>query len=356
MKMRHINIESINGGQILGKSIYSQDGRTLLQSGVLLTPVMINTLRRIGVTMIFINDKQFQDVKLEDVVSDETRREAIVNVSEIKQSVQEGKDFDVKSVSQTITNIIDEILRNKDILLSLTDIRTKDNHSFIHALNVCIMSTIIGINMGYNQSQLKELALGALLHDIGKAVKENSLLKKALSEEESEDHTWIGFNILRKKHELSLATAHIALQHHERVDGSGTPRGIMNSQIHVYGKIVAIANYYDNLISEFLPGPTYLPFEANEYVMGLAEKHFDLDIVVKFLRSIALYPSGTSVKLSTGHIGVVVGQHKGLPARPIVRMIKKLNRENDFNDNETEVKEIDLAKETTIFIKDVLKT
>jgi HD-GYP domain-containing protein (c-di-GMP phosphodiesterase class II) len=352
--MRHLNIDSINGGETLGKSIYSQDGRTLLQSGVLLTPIMINTLRRIGVTMIYIKDKQFQDVKIEDIVSDETRRLAIVNVSDIQQSVQEGKDFDLKSVGQTITNIIDEILRNKDMLLTLSDIRTKDNHSFIHSLNVCIMSTIIGINMGFNQVQLKELALGALLHDVGKVVNENSPLKKALSEE-SDHHTWVGFNLLRKKHELSLATAHIALQHHEHVDGSGIPRNLVQNQIHVYGKIVAIANYYDNLISEFLPGPTYLPFEANEYVMGLAGKYFDLDIVLKFLRSIALYPSGTSVKLSNGQTGVVVGQHKGLPARPIIRVIKKLTREEGFIDNDTEVKEIDLAKETTIFIKDVLK-
>jgi HD-GYP domain-containing protein (c-di-GMP phosphodiesterase class II) len=350
--MRHIHLDSVDGGEVLGKSIYSQDGRTLLQSGVLLTLSMINTLRRIGVTMIYIKDKQFEDVKTEDVVSDETRRQAIVNVSDIKQSVQEGKDFDTKSVGKTITSIIDEILRNKDVLLSLTDIRTNDNHAFIHSLNVCIMSTIIGINMGFNSTQLKELALGALLHDIGKSVKEDSLYRKTLPKE-SEDHTWVGFNLLRKKHEFSLATAHIALQHHEHVDGTGSPRGITGDQIHLYGKIVGVANFYDNLISDFLPGTTYLPYEANEQIMGLSGKHFDHDIVIRFLRSIALYPTGTSVKLSTGQVGVVVGQHKGLPARPIVRVIKKLSRKEGFD--ETEVNEVDLAKETTIFIKDILK-
>jgi HD-GYP domain-containing protein (c-di-GMP phosphodiesterase class II) len=174
--------------------------------------------------------------------------------------------------------------------------------------------------------------------------------------EESKDHTWVGFNLLRKKHEFSLATAHIALQHHEHVDGTGIPRGLTGNQIHLYAKIVGIANLYDNLISEFLPGTTYLPYEANEQIMGLSGKKFDHDIVIKFLRSIALYPTGTSVKLSTGHVGVVVGQHKGLPARPIVRVIKKLSRQEGFVSEETEVKEIDLAKETTVFIKDVLKS
>lgn len=353
--MRHVHLDFVDGGQVLGKSIYSQDGRTLLQSGVLLTPSMLNTLRRIGVTMIYIQDKEFEDVKTEDVVSDETRREAIVSVSDIKQSVQEGKDFDSKSVGKSITSIIDDILRNKDILLSLTDIRTSDNHMFIHSLNVCIMSTIIGVNMGFNSTQLKELAMGALMHDIGKAVKDDSIYRKPLPGE-SEDHTWVGFNLLRKKHEFTLATAHIALQHHEHVDGTGTPRGITGDQIHLYGKIVGVANYYDNLISEFLPGETCLPYEANEHIMGLVGKYFDHDIVIRFLRSIALYPTGTSVKLSNGHIGVVVGQHKGLPSRPIIRVIKKLSRQEGLVYDETEVKEIDLAKETTVFIKDVLKS
>jgi HD-GYP domain-containing protein (c-di-GMP phosphodiesterase class II) len=354
--MRPVSLDNLEAGQVLAKSIYTSDGRTLLNQGVLLTPGMINKLYRIGVTMVYIKDSRFDDVKMEDMVSEETRREALANVSNVMECVQEGKDFDIATVSKTMTNIIDEILSQRDVLLNLDDIRTKDNHLFIHSLNVCIMSTVIGVQMGYSVSKLKELALGALLHDVGKAVKKADDPLGRYSQD-GDHHAWIGFNVLRRRHELSLSSAHIALQHHEHVDGTGEPRGIKGSDIHEYAKIVAVTNFYDNLISPFAPEPTLHPYQASEYVMGLAGKKFDHNIVIQFLRAIALYPTGSSVQLSTGEIGVVVGQHKGLPSRPIIRVFKEHRSEHGkYQYEDTEVKEVDLGKETTVFIDSILKS
>ncbi|MED4727910.1 HD domain-containing protein [Aneurinibacillus migulanus] len=355
--MRHVSLDHLEPGQVLAKSIYASDGRTLLNQGVLLTPGMINKLYRIGVTKIYIKDDRFEDIKVEEVVSEETRREAISQVSNVMECVQEGKDFDTTSVVKTMTNVIDEILAQKDVLLNLDDIRTKDNHLFIHSLNVCIMSTVIGVSLGYSISKLKELALGALLHDIGKVMKVTDDPLRRYTQE-GNHHAWIGFNILRKRHELSLSSAHIALQHHEHVDGTGEPRSLKSVEIHEYAKIVAVTNFYDNLISPLTPEPTLLPYQASEYLMGLAGKKFDHEIVIQFLRSIALYPTGSSVQLSTGEIGVVVGQHKGLPSRPVIRVFKESHSSGrgKFDYDGTEVKEVDLGRETTLFIDSILKS
>lgn len=390
--MRHIHLDYVEPGQILGKSIYTSDGRTLLNAGVQLTVAMINKLRRIGVTMVYIQDSQFQDIKLSDVVSDETRREAISNVSQAFQMVQEGKNFDPKAITHTVGNIMDEIMRNRNVLIHLSDIRTYDNDLFVHSTNVCIMSTVIGLGMGMNVKQLKDLAVGALLHDIGKAPqrvredevdevlngknKENhpdvddpvqqeiqsslsgvdqkfqeSYSENKINKDVIEQHTWRGFNLLRRKHEVSIVAAHVALQHHEHIDGTGFPRQLNGEDIHPFAKIVAVANYYDNLISPIKSGKQYRPHEAYEQIMGLANIRFDHETVIHFLRSIALYPTGTSVKLSTGEVGVVVRQHKGLPARPVVRVIKKSKFDTD---DEPNIYEVDLAKATTTFITEVL--
>lgn len=352
--MRHVSLESVEAGQVLAKSIYASDGRTLLNQGVLLTPGMINKLYRIGVTMIYIKDERFDDIKMEDVVSEETRREVIANVSNVLECVQAGKDFDARTVTKSIGNVVDEIVRQKNVLLNLNDIRTQDNQLFIHSMNVCIMSAVIGMQLGYSTAKLRELALGALLHDVGKVVKPDDPLRKT---KEGDHHAWIGFNVLRKKHEVSLAIAHTALQHHEHVDGTGEPRAITGAEIHEYAKIVAITNFYDNLISEFSKDqPTMAPHEASEFIMGLTGKRFDRDMVIHFLRSIALYPTGASVLLSTGEIGVVVGQHKGLPSRPVVRAFKENKGQGKYEYDDTEVKEIDLGRETTIFIDSILKS
>ncbi len=151
------------------------------------------------------------------------------------------------------------------MLLQLSDIRTKDNEMYVHSLNVCMMSVLIGINMGLSPSQLKELAIGALLHDVGKV--------ELSADDDSGDiklhHTWRGFDIIKNKREYSLLIAHVAFQHHETVDGQGLPRGMSGDAIHLYAKITAAANVYDNLLSETVDGNRMKPHEACEKNHGL---------------------------------------------------------------------------------------
>jgi HD-GYP domain-containing protein (c-di-GMP phosphodiesterase class II) len=354
--MRHVPIDMVQPGNVLARTIYTSDGRPLLNTGVQLTVGMLSTLRRLGVTMIYIQDKRFQDVVVEEVVSEETRREALSNLAVAVQCIQGGKEFDTKSMTQATNSIIDELIKNQKVLVNLSDIRTVDNRLFIHSLNVCILSVVIGINMRLSRSQLSDLAVGALLHDIGKIEAPESVKKQEEAElpaglANDEKHTWRGYKRLRKKNEISIVAAHCALQHHENIDGSGFPRGLKDDEIHQFAKIVAVANEYDNLISGDEDRMPMLPHEATEYLMSQAGKKFDHEIVIQFLRAVAVFPTGTSVRLDTGQVGIVVGQHKGLPARPVVRVFTKEDGEWDSH----HVKEIDLARETTVFIKKVMQ-
>lgn len=343
--MRYVSIESVEPGNVLAKGIFASDGRALLNAGVQLTPSMLSKLRTIGVTQLYIEDHRFQDIHMPDVISEETRRAALKNVAELVHVIQNGKDFAFKNMQTSVQNIVSEILLNREVLLDLGDIRTKDNELFIHALNVCLMSVVTGINLDLTHIQLYDLAVGAILHDIGKWIKDED---EVVAQES--DHTWRGFNYLRKKREISILSAHVALQHHEHIDGTGKPRGVLGDELHIFGKIVAVANYYDNLISPFTSTKALHPYEATEHLMGLAGKKFDHEVVRQFLRSVAIYPTGTSVKLTTGEIGVIVEQHKGLPARPVIRTFK-----SSYYDNEMpEVKEVDLAKHTTLFIEKIM--
>jgi putative nucleotidyltransferase with HDIG domain len=352
--MRYVSLDQVEPGDILARSIYTSDGLTLLQAGMQLTVGMIHKLRRFGVTMLSIQDPHFQDVKTEDVVTESTRKEAIRNLSVAIQCVQTGKGVDLRGIQKAVNNIVDETLRNRRVLLNLGEIRTNDNALFIHSLNVCMMATVMGVGLGYNNTQLKELAIGALLHDIGKVVKDADP-SPYIPNSDQNHHTWLGFNLLRKKHEMSIVSAHIALQHHEWVDGSGVPRGLTGPDIHEFAKIVAICNYYDNLISPFSAEETCHPYEACEKIMALAEKRFDHKMVIHFLRSIAIYPTGSSLKLSTGEVGVVIEQNRGLPSRPVVRVIRKERQRHQRMDEEHDIRDVDLSEEPTIFITGVLE-
>lgn len=344
--MRYVDVNSLEPGQILGRSIFSNNGTVLLAEDVQLTVYMINTLKRVGVTMVYIKDPLYDDVELEQVVSDETKRAVINKMIETFEAIKSGKEFHTKSLSTTIDRLLEELFMNKEILVQLTDIRTHDNQQFIHALNVCVMAVMIGMNLGYQPQQLKELAMGALLHDVGKV---GLPIGEPEDPESREHHTWRGFEVIKNKHEFSLMSAHIALQHHEHVDGTGIPRRLTGDQIHPYAKIVSVANMFDNLTAGDSNNKPVMPHEACERLMAMAGNVLDYECVVEFLKVVSVYPTGITVQLSTKEIGVIVGQHRGLPSRPIVRVI-----EADKATDHIEVKEIDLAKHSTIFIERVL--
>ncbi|UKS26490.1 HD domain-containing protein [Paenibacillus sp. HWE-109] len=343
--MKYVHLDSVESGQYLGRTIFASNGSILLSEGVQLTVFMINTLNRIGVTMIYIQDPNLEDVEIPEILSEETKRIVMQQMGQTFAAIQSGKEFNSRSMSISINTLLDEVMKNRDVLIQLTDIRTKDNEMYVHATNVCMMAVLIGINMGFNETQLKELAVGALLHDVGKV--------ELLFDDESLDlkrhHTWRGFELLKSKREFSLLVAHVAFQHHEAMDGSGLPRGLLSEEIHVYAKITAVANMYDNLLFDISLGRRMMPYEACEHMMALAETKLDRDILIQFLKIVSIYPTGSSVRLSSRETGVVVGQHRGLPSRPIVRIVKQ-----DAMDRELDIKEIDLAKHTTLFIEQVL--
>lgn len=347
--MRYTNIDNVQQGELLGKNIYSSDGRVLLHEDVPLTVGLISKLRHMGVQYIYIKDKNFEDVEIEEVVSEQTKRQAMNMLTTSFQYVQTGKDVDTKEINTTIKNIIDEIMENEHILFALTDIRTEDNAIFVHSLNVCIMSVLVGIKVGMDRSKLQELAIGALFHDIGKVLPDKEIKNANPGEGDPNHHCWKGFNKLRKNKEISTLSAHIALTHHEHVDGTGEPRGLQDKDIHLLSKIVSVANYYDNLVSPIDGSKPLHPYEAGEHIMALTNKRFSHPVVWRFLRAVAFYPTGSQVILSNGKAGVVVGQNTGLPQRPIVRTFEMYRDADDYS-----IEEIDLAKETTIFIKKII--
>ncbi|OEF96192.1 HD-GYP domain-containing protein [Desulfuribacillus alkaliarsenatis] len=336
--MIYTAIDNVKYGQILARNIYSSDGNILLRQGVELSVGLITRLRNMGVNAIYIQDDRFIDVEVEDVVSEETKREAMSNLAFAVQSIQAGKDFNIAPLKKTIDNVVTEIIANKNVLANLSDIRTKDNSLFVHSINTCMISVLMGIQLNINKLQLAELAIGSLLHDIG----------KVLAKDDDKEHPWHGFNVLRKKHDFNVMTAHIALQHHEYLDGSGYPRGVTGEEIPLFAKICGVADHFDSLLEK----KSMKPYEACENIMALANTKFDLNIVNVFLKSIAVYPNGSWVTLTSGEIGVVVRQHKGLPTRPVIRIFKSNSDDTDWQN--ADMLDIDLAKEKTLFIKSTL--
>lgn len=353
--MRQVSINRLKEGNVLGRTLYSNDGRILLGRGIALTPSYIERLRELGISIVYVDDEETKDIVIEDVISEEHRREAMSSLEYSGQAVQVGKDFDGFKVKKAVNNIIEDILFQKDIFISLTDMRSYDNQVFAHSVSVCVLATVLGKALGLDQNNLEALAIGALFHDIGTVKLPKALLSKRepFTEKEAElyeTHTSQGFDILRAKRELSLLSAHIAFQHHERMNGSGYPRKLEGEGIHNLAQIVGIADFYDNLVNDGPGHSRILPHEACEILMGCSDKLFPHDLVVTFLKHIAAYPTGCTVKLDTGEIGIVVDQNKSLPMRPIVRVLV-----GNQDLTQVKAKEYNLVEERTTFIESILE-
>lgn len=351
--MRQVSVKSLLVGEVLGKTIFSSSGRILLGKGVKLTSLYIAKLRDMGISILYIEDDRFDDVIVEDVICEEHRREAMEILEKSTRSVQLGKDLECFELKKIISNIVEEILFKKEILVDMMDMRSKDNQMFAHSVNVCVLATVLGKALVLDREKIVTLATGAILHDIGKAQLDPKLfnLVSDLNPEEKDllrTHTTLGFEALKKRKDLNLIIAHIAFQHHEHMNGTGYPRHLKEGEIHPLAQIVAIADFYDKFTSDNSGEKRIMPHEACEILMGLAGTLYPLEMVRLFLKNIAAYPTGVTVRLNTGEIGVVVNQNLSMPTRPVVRVFDELG----FGQNVTT--EYNMVEKLTIFIEKVI--
>jgi putative nucleotidyltransferase with HDIG domain len=350
--MRIVSVSNLKGNEILARQIYDELDRILLNEGVKLTPSYIKKIQEMGIHSVYVEDELSKDIVVEENISDKTRQ---MSKRAVKQMVEmycrQGK-VDDGSVSKSIDSILEDVLANKDLLINVSQISESDNNLYAHSVNVSVLATIIGTHMGLNMAQLKDLATGAILHDIGKMKMMND--KKLIAELKTKEaieqyiqamHPRVGYDFLG---EQKIWNAHIkvaVLMHHEKYDGSGYPMKVKGDEINKLAKIVSICNVFDNLISARKDEKRKSVSEAIEYLMAMSNIHFDAEIVKKFTMNIAAFPTGSGVVLNSNQKGLVISQNKNMPLRPVVKVIY------DQQGNVLSAPyEVDLLKELTVFI------
>jgi len=350
--MRLVPINCIKEGSYLAKSIYDLDGRVLLAKGVKLTSKIIEKAEIIGIMSLYVND-EYSSNEIEDIIKPELRQKAIKAIVDSFKDSMKFRKYPVdnkykqhsnyknskvrhqhtENLSNVINEIIDEMLFKKSILINLVDIKSMDNYTYEHSVNVIILSLVLGIGLSMSRDKLYNLAMGAMMHDIGKIFIPKEVLQKNGRLTESEfnlikEHPTKGYEYLKENIDISAMSSIIALQHHEKIDGTGYPDGIMGDKIHQYARIASIADVYDALTSDRPYRRAMCPNEALEYLMGSADRQFDFNMVSIFVKSVVPYPVGTLVKLSNGCIAVVEEGTLNFPMRPKVRVICSNSDEN----------------------------
>jgi HD-GYP domain-containing protein (c-di-GMP phosphodiesterase class II) len=288
-----------------------------------------------------------------------TYEDMVLHLMLIMDEIRAGKTLAERKIS-SLAEIITDILRaDNNMLLSLVHIFSylgkQEDFLYAHSVNASILATNLGLAYGYGRSELINLCISSLVHDIGYLKLSKKIINKPakLTREEYDlvkKHTIDGVGLLSKIEGMPECAAEVVHQHHEKVDGSGYPEGKRGDEISSYAKIVAIAEVYEAITH---PRPyrreKIIPYQAVKTIVQEEKNSFEPELVKVFLNSISPYPPGSFVLLNNGIIGRVISIKKAHPLRPVV--------ETFFDEDgkpPEKPKRIDLAQASMIHIDKAL--
>ncbi|MBI5636551.1 MAG: HD-GYP domain-containing protein [Nitrospinae bacterium] len=254
------------------------------------------------------------------------RKEAERVIGTVMHDVRVGKRINIAQVDAVVEGMIDSVFHNQSAMMCLSRLKTRDEYTFQHSVNVCIFMIAFCRAIGFDRAGTTEVGVGALLHDVGKMKVPQDILNKParLSEEEfalMQSHVMHSFQVLKEEGGIPLSAITVAFEHHERHDGTGYPLGLKGDKITRIGQMAAIVDVYDAITSDRCYHKGIDPAEALRKLYEWSEFHFCRELVQYFIKCVGVYPLGTMVRMESGYLAVVVRPAEGSMVKPMVRLI-----------------------------------
>lgn len=324
--MKLFQVDELRDGMILAEDIFGRFGSLYSASGTILTNKAIEGLKTIDVKYVYVVDdvENYEKVVIVDNNLSLEYQNTIDSFKSAFLNVKVGKKIIVKELDYSLSPLVEDIIKSNNILGRLRQIEVNDEYTYKHSINVSLIATMISKWMGFSDGDLYDIALAGLLHDIGKSQVPNEILNKPdkLSYDEYEimkKHTEYGYEILKNTSDINENVTLGALEHHERLDGKGYPLALHGDRIHIYAKIIAVADIYDAMTSKRVYKNKVSPFKVAELIFQDSFGILDPIIANTFLKNIFTFYVGNIIKLNDDQIGTVILVNKNNPTRPLVK-------------------------------------
>jgi len=334
-----IPVEELQTGMYV-KDVFNERGVLLFTAGTLISnPRQIERLRKQGINSVIIdkhrgvengtasasgtgekvhskssdsvNEQAVIELKQELKTAQNIHSQTVDTICEMMTSVRAGRMFSIQSIRSTTENIVEKIIQNPDIYIGLCQLRIHDDRTYVHMVNVAVLTTAFSHALGYKDDAIMEIGIGALLHDIGKMRIPVELLKKGgkytrLEYEVMKKHPLLGLEVIETVSAMPATVRNIIVQHHERLSGSGYPYGLKMDNIGESSMVCALADVYDALTTDNPYRPACLPQEALALIFQGSDHEYPRRLVEHFTKLLGIYPVGSFVKLESDEMGIVI--------------------------------------------------
>ena len=310
--IRHLYIDVLRGDDVADAPTHGEVGRAIDRRIVSLSELRAEqaSLR------VSLDDERRRATKL--------YRDSSGVVQQVLHSARMGAPVELERLDPVVDNIVDSIFRHTDALIPLARLKRHDSYTFEHAVASAAMMAAFGRHLKLEREQIREIALGAMLQDIGMARVPTEIVDKPSRLNANEvavvrGHVEHSHDIAQELADLPEASLEVIAQHHERVDGTGYPFRLRGDQISTHGRMAAIVDVYDALTSQRPYQTATAPTQALRKLFEWGQHHFSGDLVQAFIRTVGIYPVGSLVRMESGMIGVVVEQTDDM-LKPVVKI------------------------------------
>ncbi len=343
MKRQYVPIRNLKPGMRIDQAIVDRMDRVLVARGAILDEYVIQGIQKLKIPGIYIGDGQDEtapskpEPPLTPLVRHNIEKARVddpvkVQLSEsVKKRVSEGVQYlynnvDSPEFTDTSTQITSDLMKalddNSALAVDISTLKTSDEYTFKHSVDVATMSMIIAKKQGMPRQDIYNIGIAGLLHDMGKSKIPTQILNKPGRLDDNEfaimkKHSEFGYTILKDKPEFQGAISLAVLQHHEKMNGRGYPFGVTSNKIHPYAKILSVCDVYDALVTERPYKKPFTQRNAVELIMSMTEE-LDINAMRTFLDTVILYPVDSTVQLSNGEEACVVENKAGSVLRPTV--------------------------------------